>query len=90
MDDENFITQLYANDLLPGDLKNEIKSLTTSVKKAAEFLEHVIRPTVTNNADKMFVTLLTVMRNSSNNDAIQLAENIHSLINPILSSNETG
>ena len=43
MDDEYFVAELYANDLLPGDLKNEIKSLTTSAKKATKFLDDVIQ-----------------------------------------------
>ena len=91
MDDEYFIAELYANDLLPGDLKNEIKSLTTSAKKAAEFLDRVIEPAVTTNGDKMFNTLLIVMRNSGNNEVIHLADNIFSMLNPTLpSSNTTG
>ena len=91
MDDEYFVAQLYANDLLPGDLKNEIKSLTTSAKKATKFLDDVIQPAVTSNRNEMLNILLTVMRNSGNNDVIQLAENIYSMINPILSSsNKTG
>ena len=91
MDDEYFIAELYSSDLLPGDLKNEIKSLTTSAKKATEFLDRVIQPAVTTNRDKMFITLLTVMRNSGNNDVIHLAENIFSMLNPTLSSsNKTG
>ena len=86
MDDEYFIAELYANDLLPGDLKNEIKPLTTSAKKAAEFLDRVIQPAVTTNGDKMFNALLTVMRNSGNNDVIYLADNIFPMLNPTLSS----
>ena len=89
MDDEYFVAQLYANDLLPGDLKNEIKSLTTSAKKATKFLDDVIQPAVTSNRNEMLNILLTVMRNSGNNDVIQLAENIYSMINPILSSSNT-
>ena len=91
MDDECFIAELYSNNLLPGDLKHEIKSLTTSAKKAAEFLDRVIQPAVTTNGNKMFNVLLTVMRNSGNNDVIHLAENIFPMLNPILhSSNKTG
>ena len=87
MDDEYFIAELYANDLLPGDLKNEIKSLNTSAKKASEFLDRVVQPSVTTNGDKMFITLLIIMRNCGNNDVIHLAENIFSMLNPTSSSN---
>ena len=89
MDDEYFVAELYANDLLPGDLKNEIKSLTTSAKKATKFLDDVIQPAVISNRNEMLNILLTVMRNSGNNDVIQLAESIYSMINPILSSSNT-
>ena len=89
MDDEYFVAELYSNDLLPGDLKNEIKSLTTSAKKATKFLDDVIQPAVTSNRNEMLNLLLMVMRNSGNNDVIQLAENIYSMINPILSSSNT-
>ena len=91
MNDEYFVAELYSRQLLPGDLKNEIKSLNTSAKKATEFLDRVIEPGVTNNVDIMFNTLLTVMRNSGNHDVIQLAKNICSMLNPSsCSSNETG
>ena len=91
MDDECFIAKLFGNGLLPGDLKNEIKSLSTSAKKATEFLDHVIRPAITTNGDEMLNVLLTVMRNSGNNYVIHLADKIFSMLNPTLSSsNKTG
>ena len=91
MDDELFIAELYTNELLPGDLKNEIKSLTTSAKKATKFLDHVIEPSITNNDNRIFNILLTVMRSIDNNDVIRLADNIHSMLNPTLcSGNKTG
>ena len=89
MDDEYFVAELYSNDLLPGDLKNEIKSLTTSAKKASKFLDDVIQPAVTNDGDKMFNKLLAVMKSSDKDNVIQLAENIYSMINPMLSSSNT-
>ena len=89
MDDEYFVAELYSNDLLPGDLKNEIKSLTTSAKKASKFLDDVIQPAVTNDGDKMFNKLLAVMKSSDKDNVIQLAENIYSMINPMLSSGNT-
>ena len=38
MNDEYFVAELYSRQLLPGDLKNEIKSLNTSAKKLQNFL----------------------------------------------------
>ena len=91
MDDECFIAKLFGNGLLPGDLKNEIKSLPTSAQKATKFLDRIIQPAITTNGDEMLNVLLTVMRNSGNNYVIYLADKIFSMLNPTLSSsNKTG
>ena len=86
MNDQIFMEELFTNGLLPGNLRNEIQSLDTSAQKVTKFLEDVIKPAVTNNGDNMLNTLLTVMRNSDKDNVIQLAEHIHSMINPTLSS----
>ena len=91
MDDELFMAELHTNELLPGNLKNELKSLSTSAQKATKFLDQVIQPSITNNGNRILNTLLTVMRSSDNNVVIQLADNIHSMLNPTLcSDNKTG
>ena len=90
MDDEIFIADLYTNELLPGDLRNEIKSLPTSAKKASKFLDKVIEPSVKDNSSVILNTLLTVMKKSGNSVVIQLAENIQSMTNTLLSSSRTG
>ena len=86
MNDQIFMEELFTNGLLPGNLRNELQSLDTSAQKATKFLEDVIKPAVTNNGDNILNTLLTIMRNSDKDNVIQLAEHIHSMINPTLSS----
>ena len=86
MNDQIFMEELFANGLLPGNLRNEIQSLDTLAQKATKFLEDVIKPAVTNNGDNMLNTLLTIMRNSDKDNVIQLAERIHTMINTTLSS----
>ena len=85
MDDELFIADLFTNELLSGDLKSEIRSLSTSASKATRFLDCVIKPAIsTNNGYRILNKLLTVMKNSGNDYVILLAENIHSMLNTIL------
>ena len=48
MDDAVFVAKLFSNDLLPGDLKNQLKLVhRTSADKAVLFLDSVIEPSVT-------------------------------------------
>ena len=62
MDDTVFIAKLFSNDLLPGDLKNQLKLLhRTSADKAALFLDSVIEPSVTSDGGSSFDKLLSVM-----------------------------
>ena len=51
MDDVVFTTKLFSNNLLPGDLKNQLKLVhRTSADKAVLFLGSVIEPSVTSDA----------------------------------------
>jgi len=65
MGDAIFISRLFAADLLPGNLKAEIKSLPTSADKADYFLDHMIFPNL-NNDNTNLRKLLTVMEKSNN------------------------
>ena len=65
MDDAVFIADLFSNDLLPGDLKNQLKLVhRTSAQKAAYFLDSVIEPSVTSDGGSSFDKLLHVMEDS--------------------------
>ena len=63
MDDAVFTAELFSNDLLPGNLKSQLKSEKTSADKAALFLDSVIEPSVTSDGSS-FDKLLHVMEDS--------------------------
>ena len=72
MNDAIFIAQLYANGLLPGDLKNQLNlPHRTSADKATLFLDSVIEPSVTSSS---FDKLLNVMEDSEYKHLKKLAE----------------
>ena len=78
MDDAVFTAELFSNDLLPGNLKSQIKSEKTSADKAALFLDSVIEPSVTSDHDggSSFDKLLHVMEDSEYKHVKELAEEI--------------
>ena len=80
MDDAVFTAELFSNDLLPGDLKNQLKLVhRTSADKAVLFLDSVIEPTVTSDGGSSFAKLLYVMEDSEYQHVKELAKEISSL-----------
>ena len=78
MDDTLFRAELFTNDLLPGDHKEHVESLATKFDKAAYFLDHVIKPSVTSDDGSSFDKLLNVMEDSEYQNVMELAEQIRS------------
>ena len=76
MDDAVFTAELFSNNLLPGNLKSQIKSEKTSADKAALFLDSVIKPSVTSDGGNSFDKLLHVMEASEYQHVKELAEEI--------------
>ena len=77
MDDAVFIAKLFSNDLLPGDLKNQLKlPHRTSADKAVLFLDSVIEPSVTSDGGSSFDKLLNVMEDSEYQYVKELAKQI--------------
>ena len=77
MDDAVFTAELFSNDLLPGDLKNQLKLVhRTSADKAVLFLDSVIEPSVTSDGGSSFDKLLHVMEDSEYQHVKELAEEI--------------
>ena len=77
MDDAVFIAKLFSNDLLPGDLKNQLKLLhRTSADKAALFLDSVLEPSVTSDGGSSFDKLLSVMEDCEYQHVKELAKQI--------------
>jgi len=61
MDDAYFIASLYSNNLLPGNLKDEVKSKPTRADKVSHFLDKMIEPSIKSGIDTTFYGLLKVM-----------------------------
>ena len=80
MDDAIFISELYSRDLLPGDLKNELKAERTSAKKVSYFLDNVIEPSVTSSHGNRFDDLLNVMEDSEYQVVKELAKLIRTSV----------
>ena len=76
MNDECFMSELYTNDLLPGDLKADVESLPTSTKRASKFLDNVIKPSVENNDARKFHILLKLMKENDDISIKELADKI--------------
>ena len=77
MNDAVFIVKLFSNNLLPGDLKNQLKLLhRTSADKAALFLDSVMEPSVTSDFGSSFDKLLNVMEESEYQHVKELAKHI--------------
>ena len=81
MDDALFIAELFSNDLLPGDVKNQLKLLhRTSADKALLFLDSVIEPSVTSDDGSSFDKLLNVMESCNYPCVKELANQIRASI----------
>ena len=97
MNDECFLSELYGNSLLPGDLKADIESLPTSTIRASKFLDNVIKPSVENNDSRKLHILLKVMKENDDNikgltDKIRISldRTIKCMMNLTLPNDETG
>ena len=94
MKDEFFLAELYASELLPGDLKSEIESLPTAAKRASKFLDDVIKPSVEEDDSRKLRMVLSLMNDFN---VKELADKIRTLLDEIecipnltLPSNEQG
>jgi len=65
MNDAKFIAKLFSNDLLPGDLRDQLNlPIRTSADKATVFLNNVIEASVSISDGSSFDKLLNVMEDS--------------------------
>ena len=77
MDDAAFTAELFSNDLLPGNLKNQLKLVhRTSADKAVLFLDSVIEPSVISDGGSSFDKLLHIMEDSEYQHVQELAKQI--------------
>ena len=85
MDDACFRSTLYSADLLPGNLKDEVKSMSTRADKAEHFLDHGI-----NNDTAKFLKLFEVLKTSDDNSVIKLTEQLRNEMDLHAASSVTG
>ena len=77
MNEVMFTAGLLSNDLLPGNLKNQLKLVhRTSADKAVLFLDSVIEQSVTSDGGSSFDKLLYVMEDSKYQHVKELAKEI--------------
>lgn len=72
----DIIGELYANNLLPGDHKSKVKSLSTPKDKAQHFLDEVIQPSLKIGYTEQFDILISIMESSDNGTLKHLAKEI--------------
>ena len=90
MDDVIFTGKLFQSDLLPNDLKADLESLPTSIKKATKFLDNVIGPSLKVDRDDQFLSLLKIMEESGYDTVNEkLAGTIMSELNPRSTTDST-
>ena len=73
MDDACFLAALTKENLFPGDLKDKVKSQSTTKDKASYFLDNAIKPCSGDGDDvdiEPFLKLLKVMK-KFNSDALK-------------------
>ena len=76
MDDTLFITKLSAQQLLPGDTENKIKTLSTQADKSDYLLNHMIKPALDIDETSNFHKLLSIMQNCGYSHVQNLATSI--------------
>ena len=86
MDDDYFIAELYAKQLLPNNIKADIESLLNSAKRATRFLDDVIKPYVEKNDCRSFHTLLWLMKENGDSTTKALANKIRKSLNETIRS----
>jgi len=86
MNDALFIAELVSNDLLPGDLEEQLESQKTSADKATHFLKRVIKPSVSSRDSNSFDKLLNVMEDSEYEHVKELTKLIRTSLRKRLNS----
>ena len=84
INDVTFMDGLLEHDLLSGDLKIKLESLSVHNQRASYFLNNVIKPGLAVGNNKSFVSLLSIMKCSKHDNVKELAKEIeHELVTDI-------
>ena len=71
--DTDFINEMFKHDLLPGNLKIKLNSLTVQNERSSYFLDNVVKPGLAVGNRECFVNLLTVMKCNQHDNVKNLA-----------------
>ena len=82
MNDSLFLAELFACDLLPGNLEQQIEAKETPVDKATCFLNHRIKTDISIDDSTSFNKLLNIMEDSDYDNLKVLAEEIKTALKP--------
>ena len=85
MNDDNFIAELYAKNLLTSSFKAYIESLPTA-RRATRFLDDVIKPSVEKNECTKLYTLLWLIKKNGDITTKALANKIRKSLNETIRS----
>ena len=72
------LTKFFSANLLPDDVKDQVKSMSTRADKATYLLDHVIQPSVITGVGRSFDDLIKVMEDSEYDGVKKFAKLIHS------------
>ena len=78
MNDVTFLSKLVSANLLPGNVRDQVKSKSTPKDKAVHFLDYVIQPSVTTGVGNSFDDLIKLMEDSEYNGVKEMAKLIRS------------
>ena len=90
MNDDLFMAELYIHNLLPGNLKATLSTISVPTTRASHFLDNAIMPSVSINDTTKFDVLLNVMKDYNDETMRKLGENISYVLNKDSSTNKTG
>ena len=74
--DDDFMSELHKHDLLPGDLRSILESLTAHNQRSSYFLDNVIKPALAVGNSRCLISLLTVMKGDKHDNVKDLAKEI--------------
>ena len=89
MGDVTFLSKLFSANLLPGNVKDQVKSMSTADKET-HLLDHVIQPLVTTGVGSSFDDLIKVMDDSEYDGVKELAKLIRRRLRKQPANSETG
>ena len=90
MNDVTFLSKLFSVNLLPGNVKDQVKSMITQADKATHLLDHMIKPSVMTGIGRSFDDLIKVMEDSEYDGVKELAGMIRCRLREGTVNSETG